>query len=676
MILNSLYLNNIRSYQELELDFKTGTLLFEGDIGSGKSTILMAIEFALFGLGNIKGNSLLRTGEKEGFIRLNFSVDGQEYEVQRKLARDRTRVSQARDGCYITTTEGKLPLSPSELKTKILEILNFNEPPNPRAKSVIFTYAIFTPQEEMKTIITDKADQRLQTLRKAFRIEDYKIAADNASILYKEIDRKSVELKGASSGLEDDEKQKIALENELKKEEKKVKPLEKKAQKLSTERDTIQKELEIKRQERLKLTEVAGQIPVIEARVIENKSETARLEKDVEKDEEETNKLKLEIERLKKIEKPTDKTSEAIESEIKEIQREERKLGRHEGALNSKIDEYRTVEEKGTCPTCDRPANPEEFKDKIKAKELEHKQLISKIQDLEKKKENTNNLLKNIQDYEQLREKLEQIETQFNQYRETIRQTNERIMKLKNQIKKDLSFIKRAKKEHMKLQGLNDVIKKLVERDKKKESALYEIGKTISALKERLTNSAGFIKELSKIIEKKKKQKDQHNTLAEYVTWIRDYFLPTIETIETSVLANINEEFNKKFREWFGILVEDITKDARIDEDFTPIVEQDGYEQDIQYLSGGEKTSIALAYRLSLNYLVQKVSVGMKSNLLILDEPTDGFSKEQLYKVRDILNELKCPQVILVSHEKELESFADHIYRVIKNNGVSEIIAS
>jgi len=74
-----------------------------------------------------------------------------------------------------------------------------------------------------------------------------------------------------------------------------------------------------------------------------------------------------------------------------------------------------------------------------------------------------------------------------------------------------------------------------------------------------------------------------------------------------------------------------------------------------------------------LDSVVQKVSTGMKSNLLILDEPTDGFSKEQLYKVRDILNELKCPQVILVSHERELESFADHIYRIVKTNGSSQV---
>jgi exonuclease SbcC len=67
------------------------------------------------------------------------------------------------------------------------------------------------------------------------------------------------------------------------------------------------------------------------------------------------------------------------------------------------------------------------------------------------------------------------------------------------------------------------------------------------------------------------------------------------------------------------------------------------------------------------------VTISGDSNLLILDEPTDGFSKEQLYKIRDILEELKCPQVILVSHEKELEGFADHVFRVQKSDGVSTL---
>jgi exonuclease SbcC len=140
-------------------------------------------------------------------------------------------------------------------------------------------------------------------------------------------------------------------------------------------------------------------------------------------------------------------------------------------------------------------------------------------------------------------------------------------------------------------------------------------------------------------------------------------------------MQNIHQEFNENFKKWFGLLMDDPSKTGKINEEFTPIVEQDGFEQEINYLSGGEKTSVALAYRLALNNIVQKVSTGMKSNLLILDEPTDGFSKEQLFKVRDILNELDCPQIIIVSHERELESFADNVFRVEKVDGVSKVIA-
>ena len=161
--------------------------------------------------------------------------------------------------------------------------------------------------------------------------------------------------------------------------------------------------------------------------------------------------------------------------------------------------------------------------------------------------------------------------------------------------------------------------------------------------------------------------------LDEYWIWIEDHFIPTLSNIERHVMININNEFNELFQRWFGMLLEDPTKEARIDEDFTPIVEQDGYEQDVAYLSGGERSSIALAYRLALNSIVQKVSTGMRSNLLILDEPTDGFSKEQIFKMRDILDQLNCPQVIIVSHESELESFADKIFRIKKSGGVSEV---
>ena len=83
MILNSIELENIRSYTKEKIEFPKGITLFEGDIGSGKSSVLMAIEFALFGLGSQKPEALLSKKATDGSVTLNFEVDGTKYEIKR-----------------------------------------------------------------------------------------------------------------------------------------------------------------------------------------------------------------------------------------------------------------------------------------------------------------------------------------------------------------------------------------------------------------------------------------------------------------------------------------------------------------------------------------------------------------------------------------------------------------
>ena len=142
------------------------------------------------------------------------------------------------------------------------------------------------------------------------------------------------------------------------------------------------------------------------------------------------------------------------------------------------------------------------------------------------------------------------------------------------------------------------------------------------------------------------------------------------------MLANINSEFNSLFQKWIAHLLETDDIVVSVNDKFSPQILQSGYDIDVKSLSGGEKTSVALAYRLALNVMVKKVCDAMHSNLLILDEPTDGFSREQLSKLRDILDDLKCEQVIIVSHENELEGFVDNIFRVIKDSGESKILTT
>jgi len=55
-----------------------------------------------------------------------------------------------------------------------------------------------------------------------------------------------------------------------------------------------------------------------------------------------------------------------------------------------------------------------------------------------------------------------------------------------------------------------------------------------------------------------------------------------------------------------------------------------------------------------------------------LDEPTDGFSEQQLDKMRDVLQELDVAQLVIVSHEQKIEGFVDNVIRLKKSNGITE----
>ena len=75
MKIKKISLNNIRSYNHQEIEFLEGSTLLAGDIGTGKTSILLAIEFALFGLQpGQRGSSLLKNGESSGGVVLDFEV--------------------------------------------------------------------------------------------------------------------------------------------------------------------------------------------------------------------------------------------------------------------------------------------------------------------------------------------------------------------------------------------------------------------------------------------------------------------------------------------------------------------------------------------------------------------------------------------------------------------------
>jgi len=672
MILRTLKLENIRSYTDQTVSFPMGTTLFEGGIGSGKSTILMAIEFALFGLGSERGGALLKVGAKKGLVRLCFEVEGKEYEVCRSLERKAKSVQQS--ACSLRTEGTILQLSASEMKERVLDILSFNEPADPKARSVIYRYAIFTPQEEMKAILSMSSDARLQTLRRAFRIEDYRIAIDNSSVLTKAFKEKSIALSSHAKDLELDREKCKEKTSRIRESEKELGNLEESKVKAEANVTRLQDRVNALQESKSTLGKAVGEVPLLGKQIKEKGDEIVSLQDEVEKLSAETKeKLQTEVEKLSKIEQPTSKTEAELKEELEGLRKKERELRKKETAIDTKIADYESVEKQKVCPTCDRPADPKEFEIKIRQKKEEKGQASEEVADCEGKIREMESLQDSLRQYKNAQDKLQNLNERMERNNERMEKVQEKIGILKQQIEEANAKLEKARQEADEYDKVSKEVRALTKELDDARSQLEDVRGKASRIETTRDMLQKEVDELEKEIQNMEKERRLAEKLKEYRIWLEEFLMPTLETIEKHVMLSINQEFNQQFQKWWSMLVDDPTKESRIDEDFTPLIEQDGYEQDYNYMSGGERTSLALAYRLSLNTIVQKVSAGIKSNLLILDEPTDGFSKEQLFKIREILDELKCPQVIMVSHEKELESFADHVLTIEKKNGVSQI---
>ncbi len=198
---------------------------------------------------------------------------------------------------------------------------------------------------------------------------------------------------------------------------------------------------------------------------------------------------------------------------------------------------------------------------------------------------------------------------------------------LKSQVGEKISQLQKDVKEiQTKLKSFVGLDEKISEIEDKLDEKNETLSDTKGIIVENKTNQRNYKEQITKLeeeISQAEKWQEKHAKFSNYFDWLREFFIPTIEQIEKQVLLSIQQNFNEIYRRWYSILIDDSTKESRIDEEFTPIIEQDGYEQDVDYLSGGEKTSIAFAYRLTLNSMMRQETDSLKSNLLILDEPTD-----------------------------------------------------
>ena len=86
MRITAVALENIKSYQKIEVPLSAGTTAIRGHNGAGKSTLVEAIGFALFDSINYPQDQFVREGERYGVVTVSFlsAEDDREYQAVRR----------------------------------------------------------------------------------------------------------------------------------------------------------------------------------------------------------------------------------------------------------------------------------------------------------------------------------------------------------------------------------------------------------------------------------------------------------------------------------------------------------------------------------------------------------------------------------------------------------------
>lgn len=199
----------------------------------------------------------------------------------------------------------------------------------------------------------------------------------------------------------------------------------------------------------------------------------------------------------------------------------------------------------------------------------------------------------------------------------------------------------------------------------------YPLIKEVGQLENNIKYMESQIKTLDEKIKQNKLNKEQVKKLDEFIKFLKD-----IREIYSK------DGLQKDIRLAFRPQIEKYTQDffSKFDFDYSGLALSEDYdiniigpsgESDISMASGGEKIAIALSLRLGI---AQSVTANTIETIL-LDEPTtylDELRKQEF--VNTIQDISLVPQMILITHDSELENAADNIIMVEKRNGQSVIV--
>ena len=677
MILRSLELKNIRSYEHQTVTFSHNTTLLSGDIGSGKTTILIAIEFALFGIlrGKTSPAELLRHGENQGSVTLTFESDGDIVTVTRGLKRSSSSITQTSGSLTINDLEETLV--PTELKAKLLSILGYPDSLLSRSTN-LFRYTVYTPQEQVKAILYESVEQRKDIIRKIFDIDKYRRISENASFYQSDLRERIARLQGQTDDI-------ATLKNQYEQQQKQHAQLtsiipdkQKRVDTISKQRGDVEKDLEQKRQTKIQYDKQLSVINQLKQSIDHHKKTLAMLSK-------QRDQLKETISSTTFKESSFDpEKKKKVQDALDKLLERKRQFDNNYGECKATISQANSIisriHELTVCPTCKQDVSPS-HKERIRsdqqstiAKASSRKEQIDELyRQLNEKQERLTKKQQELLEQEKLfvankeqSRRLKQDKDNLERIHQQLASEQEQLNNASQELESQTNHLQTIKT--VDIQPLQNELNSLREHERKAELELQDA-------RSQLQTSSSMLKTLSKAIEEKQIIARKISTLSSLNNWVKELFSPLVKTIEKRVLLSVYHEFNQHFTNWFSQLIDDSIIQVRLDEEFTPIIVQNGFDTSLENLSGGERTSVALSYRLALNKVLNDHFSALNTkDLLILDEPTDGFSTQQLDTLREVLMEAGVKQLIIVSHEQKLESLADHLIRISKQHNTSTIL--